>query len=92
MYESIVWIIIVWIDVGLLNKQECQNELLKDVDLSIIIVIEKAAWKIYLLEVNNRSTRTRCEIYLTLTIKTPERRQWGVSIYSFEHVIPAGKF
>ena len=30
---------------------------------------------IYLLKVNNRSTRTRCEICSKLTIKTPERRQ-----------------
>ena len=29
---------------------------------------------IYLLIVNNRNTRTRCEICLKLTIKTPERR------------------
>ena len=29
----------------------------------------------YLLKVNNRSTRTRCEICSKLTIKTPERRQ-----------------
>ena len=30
---------------------------------------------IYLLKVNNRSTRTRCEICSKLTIKTPERHQ-----------------
>ena len=30
---------------------------------------------IYLLKVNNRSTRARCEICSKLTIKTPERRQ-----------------
>ena len=30
---------------------------------------------IYLLKVNNRNTRTRCEISSELTIKTPERRQ-----------------
>ena len=30
---------------------------------------------IYLLKVNNRNTRTRCEIYSKLTIQTPERRQ-----------------
>ena len=30
---------------------------------------------IYLLKVNNRNTRTRCEICSTLTVKTPERRQ-----------------
>ena len=31
---------------------------------------------IYLLKVNNRNTRTWCEICSKLTIKTPERRQW----------------
>ena len=44
---------------------------------------------IYLLKVNDRNTRTRCEICLKLTIKTPERRQLrssGVFIVNFEHV------
>ena len=44
---------------------------------------------IYLLKVNNRNTRTRCEICSKLTIKTPERRQWrrsGVFIVNFEHI------
>ena len=43
---------------------------------------------IYLLKVNNRNTRTRCEIYSELTIKTLERRHWrrsGVFIVNFEH-------
>ena len=31
---------------------------------------------IYLLKVNNRNTRTRCEICSKLTIRTPERRYW----------------
>ena len=44
---------------------------------------------IYLLKVKNRNTRTRCEICLKLTIKTPERRQWrrsGVFIVNFERI------
>ena len=32
---------------------------------------------IYMFKVNNRNTRTRFEICSKLTIKTPERRQWG---------------
>ena len=43
---------------------------------------------IYLLKVNTRNTRTRCEICSKLTIKTPERR-WhrsGVFIVNFEHI------
>ena len=41
---------------------------------------------IYLLRVNNRNTRTRHEICLKLTIKTPERhhcRRSGVFIVNF---------
>ena len=34
---------------------------------------------IYLLKVNNRNTKTGCEICSKLTIKTPERRQWRCS-------------
>ena len=33
---------------------------------------------IYLLKINNRNTRARCEICSKLTIKTPERCQWLV--------------
>ena len=47
---------------------------------------------IYLLKVNNRNTRTKCEICSKLTIKTPEQRQSftlcsSVSIVNLEHVI-----
>ena len=45
---------------------------LKDSDDTIIV---KSA-DIYLLKVNNRNTRTRCEICSNLTIKILERRQW----------------
>ena len=38
----------------------------------------------YLLKVSNRSTRTRCEIYSKLTVKTLERR--GILIVNFEHI------
>ena len=44
---------------------------------------------IYLLKVNNRNTRTKCEISPKLTIKTPERCQWrrfGVFIVNFIHI------
>ena len=46
---------------------------------------------IYLLKVNNRNSRARCEICSKLTIKTSERRQWrrsGVFIVNFEHISP----
>ena len=44
---------------------------------------------IYLLKVNNRNTRTRCEICLKLTINVPELRHWrhsGIIIVNFEHI------
>ena len=34
----------------------------------------------YMFKVNNRNTRTRCEICSKLTIKTPERRHWHHSV------------
>ena len=43
-----------------------------------------------MFKVNNRNTRTRCEICSKLTIKTPERHHWrrsGVFIVNFEHAI-----
>ena len=43
---------------------------------------------IYMLKVNNRNNRTRCEICSKLTIKTPEqrRRRSGVFMVNFEHI------
>ena len=55
--------------------------------LLVINVVHPAG--IYLLKLNNRDTRTRCETCLKLTTNTPERRQWrrsGVFIVNFEHV------
>ena len=44
---------------------------------------------IYLPKVNNRNTRTRCEICSKFTMKTPEIHHWrrsGVFIVKFEHI------
>ena len=44
----------------------------------------------YMFKVNNRNTRTRCEICSKLTIKTPEGRHWrrsGVFSVNFEHIL-----
>ena len=44
---------------------------------------------IYLFKDNNRKTRKRCDICSTLTIKTPEQRQWrrcSGSVVIFEHI------
>ena len=45
----------------------------------------------YMFKVNNRNTRTRCEMYSKLTIKIPERRllrllMTFVSIVYFERI------
>ena len=48
---------------------------------------------IYLLKVNNKNTRTRCEICSELTVNTPERHHWrhsGVFIANFEHISHPG--
>ena len=42
-----------------------------------------------MFKVNNRITKTRCERYSKLTIKTPERHHWrcsGVFIINFKHI------
>ena len=53
------------------------------------IVFNQRPAVIYLLIVNNRSTRKRCEICSKLTSKTPERRHWsrsGVFEVNFKHI------
>ena len=43
----------------------------------------------YMFKVNNRNTRTKCEIYSKLTKKITERRRWrrsGIIIFGFEHI------
>ena len=42
-----------------------------------------------MFKVNNRDTRTRCEICSKIAIKTPEHRHWrrsGVFIVKFKHI------
>ena len=44
---------------------------------------------IYLLNVNARNTRRRCEMCSKLTIRIPELRHWrrsGIFIVNFEHI------
>ena len=56
---------------------------------STLIYLSPIPAGIYLLKVNNRNTRRRCEIYSKLTIKTPERPHLGCSgvfIINFEHI------
>ena len=42
---------------------------------------------INMFKVKNKNTGTRCEICSKLTIKTPERRQFAISIFNSEHVL-----
>ena len=54
---------------------------------SIIITIFNIPTGNYLFKVNNSNTRTKCEIYSKLTIKTPKRPHWCYSrifIVNFE--------
>ena len=58
------------------------------INLLLFIYILKLSFfpaGIYLLKVNNRNTRTRCEICSKLTKKIPERRP-GIFIVKFEHI------
>ena len=43
----------------------------------------------HMFNVNNRNTRTSCEICSKLTIKTPERCQWCCSgvFVNFKHIL-----
>ena len=41
----------------------------------------------YMFKVSNRNSRTRYEICSKLTIKISERRQWGIFIVNFKHVL-----
>ena len=55
----------------------------------MILLVRSFSVGIYLLKVNNRNTRTRCEICSKLTTKMPGRRQWrrsGVIIVNSEHI------
>ena len=42
---------------------------------------------IYMFKVKKKNTGTRCEICLKLTMKTPERCQFAISIFKSEHVL-----
>ena len=74
------------------EKVACLFERGKAISLGIVKLFEKE-WStagIYLLKINYRNTRTRCEICSKLTIKTQERRQWhgfGVFDVNFEHIL-----
>ena len=64
------------------KKMICSGEQWK-----LLLEVDPAS--IYLLKVYNRNTITKCKICSKLTIKTPERCQWGrsgVFNVNFEHI------
>ena len=80
-FPNIFWIICLWLFSGktrFKNSSKCCNK----------TRITHYPTNIYLLKVNNRNSRKRCEICSKLTIKTRERRRRrsGVFIVNFEHV------
>ena len=56
-----------------------QTENFTEMKQSKIINLTHFPAENYILKVNNRNTRTRCEICSKLIVKTPERRQWPCS-------------
>ena len=62
----------------LLERQGEMHKILPTNHLKLTIIFKKISGSFpagnYMFKVNNRNTRTRCEICSKLTIKTPERR------------------
>ena len=60
------------------------------VDLELVFIGRgEPCWHLHVHKVNNRNSRTRCEVCLKLTIKTPKRHHWrlsGVLIVNFKHI------
>ena len=82
-----------------LNNEAAASDTSVDHSLNIISNFEQIldfffyftpiAAGIYLLEVNNKNPRARCEICSKLTIKIPEQHQWrgsGIFFVNFEHI------
>ena len=76
------------------NQYLIQFDLTWNILKTTLEMLKILAWRVlgeswepssnYMLKANNINTRTRCEIYSKLTIKTSEQRQWrcsGVFIY-----------
>ena len=72
----------------------CQNLLMQHIYATLLVLTQACRnqiqtsrksnllnfGNIYLFKVNKKITRKRCEICSMLTIKTPERRQWRMSM------------
>ena len=69
--------------------RKSKGEIFDKTLLHILLEFKANPAGVYLLKVNNRNTRTSCEICSKLTIKIPKRRQWrrsGIFILNFEHI------
>ena len=84
---------------GVFRRYKVETLVRNDLSITLITVAEtgcisllndilrtKFPAGIYLLKVNKRNTRIRCEICSKLKIKTPERRRSGAVIVNVEHV------
>ena len=68
----------------ILNLEKGSLDILKQFLLEINETGRCSAWN-YLLKVNKRNTKKRCEIRSKLTIKTPNRRSRAF-VVNFEHI------
>ena len=74
------------------------TSVMKELKISItgtILLNDSGLWTSSLFKVNNRKTRTRCEICSKSTIKTPERRQasfWGLYCWIGTYFTHCSKF
>ena len=59
------------------------NKMIKDLLKGSLLIVASLSSQ---PAINNRNTRTRCEICSKSPIKIPERRQWRVFIVNFEHI------
>ena len=90
--ETVRWLIFEFFKNAINILSKIISAIISDIALTWLNNNENSIYPtgIYLLKVNNRNTRTRCEIYSKLTIKIPEwlhRGRSGVFIVNFERIL-----
>ena len=72
-----------------IQKKRMQNKKIQiKPTLNIKLALHVNCWCQHMFQVNNRNTRTRCEICSKSTIKTPEdSRDSSVFIVNFDHIL-----
>ena len=89
--------LVVYTTIFFSNKENCifhletlETKLFSDWNpVMIMLLFSSSPVDKYIVKVNNRNTRTRCETCSKLTIKTSGRRCWlcsGVFFVNFEHI------